>query len=775
MGLILSNKFLILQLNDKHVDESYDELLAKLAKHTPKFIEVQRALRTNGAVQRNQLIKSSEYMFQFSNIAKGIWTHCANNFYTKSLEILFGNDLPSEITEQITAFVKGYKSKEKPAEKYAYAEGKIRTLEAQTLLRILLFDINKINIEDSVVQSVDAFVQWNTALRKISNLERHHTDFEFELKDEDFELILEFLNQQDFEISLPLIAKGTLICKAIVDGVVSSIEGETLEEIYSIIEKRIDKVCEDSEASSLKVYEQRLNNLVWGPSNYQRDETFIRDAADSLEENKIVALYGLGGVGKTALAQKLMFDIINNREPYTHIVTHSSKVGSDQKEINTIGHKQRGLLVETDARLSVMDSSLVDDKGMRVIGGLRNLLLKIYKEATGESGEIFGDSKLKKEVFSELKKPENKLLIILDNFEDVEDNQDDPDVQEIRSETKSFLKDFSKQNDITSRIISTTRSSPMDVAYGIEVKHLTKSESVDLFAEKIRFRSQRTKRKDDDLTQRLIGIHQKIRSSNQLKNQLIESFDQWDTHDNHIAHPLIVLLAAEAVEHDDMIHLQDVIKEYGEGTKHSEVIEYCVSKTLGSFKQHEKYLLQVLIQNSNLNTEITTKLMHDIINNVTSNMEDNTGGNNPIHTNLLTINDSEIIDIMTRLSDRTFVRVIPKRIASGGVFWSWNKIVYDYLKSRFSAVMIEPQVKREFIPQEDLKSFPEFLTPLDDWINASTVTPLGFTQIVKPLENSVNMMHRELAKCVESGEQTYELDSLVSNLDRQSYLLIKIL
>ena len=69
-----------------------------------------------------------------------------------------------------------------------------------------------------------------------------------------------------------------------------------LEPIES--ENRIEKACSESETSSLKVYEQRLNNLTWGPKHYQRDRDVIRSAADALEENKIVCFYGLGGVGK---------------------------------------------------------------------------------------------------------------------------------------------------------------------------------------------------------------------------------------------------------------------------------------------------------------------------------------------------------------------------------------------------------------------------------------------------------------------------------------------
>lgn len=754
--------------------EVFENFFDSLCQHAPKFIEVQGALRTNGEVQRNQLITISEHMYQFSNTIRKSWGHCAQEFYVKWLEMRSDNTLSHSTIEQMEGFVDGFRARGRGPERLSYAEGEIRGFGAKFLLDVFLLDVNVSKEDDlKIIESVSEFVNWNTALRKCSHLDRHHNEVDFELSDEDFELILNFLNQQDFDILLPRIAKGSLICQAIANGKVSNSEGETLSDIFSMISNRIDKVCEDSETSSLKVYEQRLRNLVWGPSNYQRDEVFIREAADALTENKITAFYGLGGVGKTALAQKLMFDIINNREPYTHIVTHSSKVGSDQKEINTIGLEERGLLVETDERVSVMDTALINDRGMRVIGGLRNLLLKIYKEATGERGDNFGDTLLQKKVFTELKKPENKILIILDNFEDVEDNQDDPDVQEIRNETKSFLKDFSKQNEIQSRIIITTRSSPMDVAYGIEVKHLTKAESVNLFAEKIRFRSRRT-RKDNNLSQTLIGIYQKIRSSEELKNQLIDSFDLWDTHDNHIAHPLIVLLAAEEVAHDEIIHLKEVIKEYGEGTKHLDVIEYCVSKTLGSFDEHEKFLLQLLVQNSNLNSEITTKLIHDIIKRSISSPGEKKISSNTIGSSLTKIKDSELIDVMTRLSDRTFVRVIPKRISSGGVYWSWNKIVYDYLRDRFGNKPMEETTQDNLITLENLKPFPEYLAPLRDWIKTREPKPLTLTLDVLPLERSVDMMVKELGKCVESGQQTYELESLATNLDFQSALLIKM-
>ena len=80
-------------------------------------------------------------------------------------------------------------------------------------------------------------------------------------------------------------------------------------------------------------------------------------------------------------------------------------MGSDQKEINTISLKDRGSKVETDDSNSVMESSILDKDGVRIIRGLRTLLLKIYKETTQKNGSDWPIMILRKRVFEELQKP----------------------------------------------------------------------------------------------------------------------------------------------------------------------------------------------------------------------------------------------------------------------------------------------------------------------------------------------------------------------------------
>ena len=743
----------------------YDTLYAQIVEKTPVFIDVQEALRSNGPVQRNQLVTNSEHMMLFCNNMRSIWTHCVAVFITNCAFYSDAFDPTMKLREKAV----GLNSKKKEM-KNATAEEIIRGLGASTFLDVLLKqpDASK-SFPDHVVSSVKQFLEHNTAMRWISNLNRHVYDEGFEFSDEHYSKILEFLNNDDFDALLPRIAIGGLVSVAVAAELLESADYSDTNLGIDEIVSRIDKAVSNSETSSLKVYEQRLNNLVWGPKHYQRDSQFIRDASNALNENKIIAFFGLGGVGKTALAQKLMFDIINNREPFTHIVTHSSKVGSDQKEINTISPTSGNELMETNQSVSVMDSSLIEDRGIRVIGGLRNLLVKIYRETTGESGEQFSDVQLQKKVFSELRKNENQVLIVLDNFEDIEDNQDDEDVLQIKNETKEFLTAFSKLENIKSRVIITTRSSPLPVAYGIEVKHLTKLESANLFLEKLRFRSQRNDQQETNLSSILLGVHQKLSSSEELKNELIEAFDLWETHDEHIAHPLIVLLAAEDVNKDEFEHLREVIRSWSDGTKAMNVIKYCVSKTLGSFEPHEQELLRRLTLKTNLNSEMNTKFIREKLNDFALSADQDM---TPIQKRLDSVQDNELIDLMTRLGDRTFVRVIPKRTTSGGTCWAWNKIVYDYLIDRYRPTM-EETVSNEKTPQiEQLKEFPPFLAAVRQWTPSE---PLRMSELITPLHRSVEQMMLDLSKHAENQKYTYNVESLGFNLDKQSLLLVKML
>jgi len=755
------------------VSEDWTRLYDSIAELSPKAIESQKAMRRNGPVVENQIIRLSTNLLELANSIRSIWTHCASNVETTSLRFQNSSEVDETIQIYCSDVIQHIGLERKKDKLWAKMEGFVRNQGVDNFLNLLTLyarvkeDFNK----DKIVLAVKSFLQWNTQIRWTTNVFRHYNDADYQLKPNEIEGVLQFLNHDDFDVLLKNIAIGSIIAYSLIEHDYET-EDFTFTEKCDEIITRMDNACSSFDESSLAVYEKRLGNLEWGPKNYTRNPSFINDAHVALSDNKIIAFYGLGGVGKTALAQKLMSDIIDNREPYTHIVTFSSKVGSDQKEINTISLNDRGSKVETDDSNSVMESSILDDDGVRTIRGLRTLLLKIYKETTQKNGSDWDDVTLKKKVFEELQKPENQVLIVIDNYEDIEDNQNDEYVLHIKEQIKTFLEEFSKLKNTKSRIIITTRSSPLDVAYGIQVKHLTKSEASNLFVEKIRFRALRSNKEDSSINY-LQEIHQLFSNNQELQNQLIESFDLWDSVDDYIAHPLLVLLAAEEVEKNDKEHIISVIKDWGDGTKNADVIEYCVSKTFGSFEEYEREIVEILTLNSNLNTEISITMLGDLIRKYVSEGEQSSLVDRVAIEQK--ISDPDLIDIMHRLCDRTFVRVVSNRSNSGGTCWSWNKIVYEYLKNvRFKQEQIQEIEVLEVSDEVDLAQCPEFFKPIKEW-NKSNPSLISMADLVNPLEKSVDLMLNEITSRIDGQTYSFNLLSIESNLEKQSVLLAQMI
>jgi hypothetical protein len=745
------------------MESDFSEMLAGFATSTPKIIEIQGSMRRDGDIAQNQLIKLSSEIFAFSNAVKVSWAQVCSKLEKNSYRY-------SSVSKSkpLDALMDRIRKDEPRADQL---EGLIRDSEVKMFIEALLLPYEKSDtLDDSMTECIQDFLKWKTANRKLSNHIRHYGEPNYVPTPEDIQIILTYLNNTDFAVIIPRIAKASCYVRAVIEFELD----DCFSSKFDLISERIDNACRDPEESSLKIYQKRLNKLEWGPKQYKRDVSILRIAHDALEKYPIVSFYGLGGVGKTALAQKLMFDIINNCEPFTHIVTHSSKVGSDQKEINTIAPSRYGIMRETDGNVSVMETSLFEDEGVRVIGGLRSLLLKIYNEVTKKSGDKYDDNKLRKLVFNELNKAEHQMLIIVDNYEDVEDNQDDGDVQQIKNDIRSFLTEFSRlSGDVKSRIIITTRSTPLDIAHGIEVKHLTKNEAANLFLEKIRFRSNRANN-DLNLQKILTETHQLFSQTPKVFDELIYSFDFWHANDEYIAHPLFVLLAAEEVEQAKISHIIDVIQSWSDGQKAKDVIEYCVSKTFGSVTEGEQLVLKLLVVEGHAFTDINNQYIRKLIDKAISPNSSIKWLNDSDCDNLSAITDDNLIDLMNRMSNRTFVQFVPKNTMGGGMCYHWNKLVYEYLQTRFGVVKkTEPIVIDS--KTIELRPYPSSFEYLSTWTKAEVVTSITQKQILEPLEKSIAEMTKELQHNLDSKPVQYDLNSLITNLEYQSYYLFKLL
>ena len=233
---------------------------------------------------------------------------------------------------------------------------------------------------------------------------------------------------------------------------------------------------------------------------------------------------------------------------------------------------------------------------------------------------------------------------------------------------KKFLMEFSQLQGTKSRIIITTRSTPLPQAYGIKIHHLTKNEAMKLFLEKIRFKSQRASH-NQQLQNILSETHRIISTDPNIEEQLVKAFDIWDSVDEHIAHPLLVLLAAEEVKENDIQHIEEVIGSWSSGPKAKNVIEYCVSKTFGALEKVDLDVLEILVSHGTVSMEITTSKVSQFI-------ESSNASIGPI-------SDHRLNDLLLSLSDRTFIHSAPSTALGNQVCYFWNRIVFEHLKTRF--------------------------------------------------------------------------------------------
>ena len=388
------------------------DLIEDILKNLPQVITIQQSLRENGPVEKSMIIRVSSTLGDFCNDIKNICYNFNLDLLEEARYALEDTDNQDKIDFYQTIEEKNRyfrKNKLNKNMKSAEIEALLPFFPNPIVIGHIFSD--KFNYSSDIIpfEYTEAVFKFAKALRLLSNRKRHQDQQDFTQTDEEIDIMLEFLNEGDFDLRIQEIAIGACFLHTCQN----SDKEENISVIFNDIVERVQTVSGNRRSSSLGKYKEKLSSLSWGPANYRRDENVIREAHTALEKYPVIAFYGLGGVGKTALAEKLMFDIINNDEPYSHIVTHSSKVGSDQKTVNTISPQTRGDFVETDLDVTAMESSLINEKGIMKIGDLRTILLKMYRELKGESGSLFGDKKLKSEIFMELKKPEVFFIFIL--------------------------------------------------------------------------------------------------------------------------------------------------------------------------------------------------------------------------------------------------------------------------------------------------------------------------------------------------------------------------
>ena len=741
---------------------STEGLREKVTEGLPKYLKSRENLRRDGAITWSQLVNPSNDFLEHANAGRQVWQHLINRLLKES----------SNKKNALTSLVSQNYDVEDLPHTFATLEYKIATLEDFPAL-ILKSLVDDFALDDdahqALVPSLQSYVQCISGYRILSNHVRHCEDPGYEIKDFKRQTILSLLNNVEFKAI-------AIECSVAMLAILKLLDREPLRlEFIRETKKHIDELGNTEVPSTMDVYRERLNELIWGPKQYTRSEQLIKDAHNQLRKSNILCLYGIGGVGKTALAQKLMYDVINNNEPYTHIVTFSSKVGSDQKTINTISESLSGgvadLKVETDDTVTVMDTSLIQFNDEIIIGGLHFFLKKVYSEVTASSKIPDLDTEhLRKKVLELLSKIDHRVLIVLDNFEDIEDNVDDSTVKKMRTDFKDFLESFSKI-DTKSRVIVTTRSSPMDVAVGIQIHPLNREEAARLFATKLRFRSRRAATPRPDLSERLARAHRLVSSTDGEFSRVLEAFDVWEQNDDHIAHPLLVLLAAEEVDSDDIDTIAETIKQWGLGSRGKEVMEYCVSKTLGSFTESEQNVIKLLIHTGDFSSNITAKYIGTKLEEIKSENRSLPWITDGVLDEFRQFSTDEITTMWFKLIDRSFLTESGTTNKT-----SWNAIVYNHLNDRFSDE--RPQKVSLALDQADGTPPMEGVKALHEWVSmrkkrtdGDKLQPLTFKDVVDPFEHVSKLLVDDLESRSVNLSPNFSLISTVQRLDQHSIVL----
>jgi hypothetical protein len=352
---------------------------------------------------------------------------------------------------------------------------------------------------------------------------------------------------------------------------------------------------------------KRIEYLKWGPKEYQRDPKVIADAMNRLHGGGVIALRGWGGVGKTALATRMIFDAAKNQS-FDRYITSSTKVGSAQKEKNI--HQSDGpTLIKSDKSTTIFDTLLSKDR--KISGSIRRLCLQIIRSADGDT-RLHDDSPNQKLILTAIKcMKEFKMLVCIDNFEDIEEPENlylsDVKQEHLLEESKDFKIFFdawtreyqalrkNNSEEIYSQVIVTTRSRGLGAA-PYDVPLLTEKENFDLFLFKIRTRIQ--VRNENNIAQ--ILPQETIVTIDQNKNEVNKRFAEWNYVDGETSvkgmHPMNSISAAVDVSENNLEHVLSIIDDWNpKGVKANSIAKYCSSKVFRSLPSLDKAIITELI------------------------------------------------------------------------------------------------------------------------------------------------------------------------------------
>ena len=257
--------------------------------------------------------------------------------------------------------------------------------------------------------------------------------------------------------------------------------------------------------------------------------------------------------------------------------------------------------------------------------------------------------------------------------------------------------------------------------------------------------------------------------------KLISALDVWGDNAEHIAHPLMVLCAAESVESSEFEDMEEVIKGWNDGNQASDIIEYCVSKTLGSFSQSEIDVIQLLTLTSQDSTDITPEFIQTKLKEVENGTYSPAWLNGNIRQRLDGVGEDAYIDLRWKLIDRSFLQN-----STGDLRTTWNHIAYKHLLDRFGghqATVVEEEESGDI----EFENVPTFgIDAISNWLQLGIASRQDWkpkrwtkTELIVPLDGVTNKLLRDLERRNDGESGKHPMEQILDTLEKQSVLMIR--